>query len=51
MLFDRYWLNNYARLITYYPVWYRDVFEMVEILKTEGRLLDDLDAGTLLVLD
>ncbi len=51
MLFDPYWPNNYARLITYYPVWYRDVYEMVEILKTEGQLLDDLDAGTLLVLN
>ena len=35
-LFESYYKNNYEELITYYPVFYREVYEMVEILKAQG---------------
>lgn len=41
-LFESYYKNNYEELITYYPVFYREVYEMVEILKAQGRLADNL---------
>lgn len=41
--YDRYYANNYEKLITYYPRFYRDVFEMVEILKAHGRIADGLE--------
>lgn len=34
--------NNYDELKTYYPIFYLDIFEMNELLKTYGSLLDDL---------
>lgn len=40
---NRYFKNNYEELITYYPRFYRDVFEMVEILKAQGRIADVLE--------
>ena len=43
-LYDKYFKSNYEELITYYPQYYRDVFEMVEILKAHGRIADDLEA-------
>lgn len=41
-LFESHYKNNYEELITYYPVFYREVYEMVEILKAQGRLADNL---------
>lgn len=41
-LFENHYQNNYEELITYYPVFYREVYEMVEILKAQGRLADNL---------
>lgn len=41
--FNKYYANNYEELITYYPRFYRDVFEMVEILKAHGRIADALE--------
>lgn len=41
--YDKYFKNNYEELITYYPRFYRDVFEMVEILKANGRISDKLE--------
>lgn len=40
-----YWPTSYEELITYYPRFYREVYEMVEILKTEGGLIDDVISG------
>ena len=34
--------NNFEELLTYYPRFYLEVFEMVEILKANGRILDVL---------
>lgn len=42
-LYERYYKNNYEELITYYPRYYRDVYEMVEILKAFGRISDGLE--------
>lgn len=41
--YDRYYENNYEKLITYYPCFYKDVFEMNEILKVHGKISDDLE--------
>ncbi len=41
--YERYYKNNYEELITWYPRFYRDVFEMVEILKASGQVLDALE--------
>lgn len=43
--YDKYYENNYEELITYYPRFYREVFEMVEILKANGRIADELEAN------
>lgn len=37
--------NNYEELLSYYPVFYREVYEMTEILKVQGRLADDMQSG------
>lgn len=42
---------GYDRLLRYYPVFYRDVLEMDELLKTDGKLLDDIQGGFERVLD
>lgn len=42
-LYERYYKSNYEELITYYPRYYREVFEMVEILKAFGRVSDGLE--------
>ena len=44
-LYENYYKNNFEELITYYPRYYRDVFEMVEILKAFGRVADGLEAN------
>lgn len=41
--YDKYFANNFEELITYYPRFYRDVFEMVEILKAHGRVADGIE--------
>ena len=41
--YERYYKNNYEELTTWYPRFYRDVFEMVEILKASGQVLDALE--------
>lgn len=41
--YEKYFKNNYEELITYYPRFYREVYEMVEILKAEGRIADTLE--------
>ena len=43
-LYNRYYQNNYEELITYYPLFYREIYEMKEILKAQGKLADDLEA-------
>ncbi len=43
--YDKYFANNYDELITYYPRFYRDVYEMTEILKAHGRIADELEAN------
>lgn len=39
--YSRQFASNYEELISYYPRYYREVWEMVAILKANGRLLDD----------
>lgn len=41
--YQKYFKNNYEELITYYPRYYREIFEMVEILKAHGKIADDLE--------
>ena len=43
-LYDKYHQNNFEELLTYYPRFYRDVLEMVEILKAQGHVADRLEA-------
>ncbi|MEE0100833.1 MAG: putative phage tail protein [Acutalibacteraceae bacterium] len=43
--YDKYFENNFEELITYYPRFYRDVFEMVEILKAHGGIADEMEAN------
>lgn len=43
--YDKYFANNFEELITYYPRFYRDVFEMVEILKAHGRIADEMEGN------
>lgn len=43
--YEKYYNNNYDELITYYPRFYRDVFEMVEILKAHGRIMDGIEGN------
>lgn len=44
-LYEKYYASNYEELITYYPRFYRDVFEMVEILKAHGRVADGMEGS------
>lgn len=41
--YNRYYESNFHELISHYPRYYRGVFEMAEILKTQGRVLDTLE--------
>lgn len=43
--YEKYFASNYDELITYYPRFYREVFEMVEILKAHGRIADELEGN------
>lgn len=42
--YEKHFENNFEELITYYPRFYRDVYEMVEILKAHGSIADGLEA-------
>lgn len=42
-LYNRYYKSNYHELISHYPRYYREVFEMVEILKAQGKVADALE--------
>lgn len=37
--------NNYEELLTYYPTFYHKVYEMLEILKAQGKLADNVQNG------
>lgn len=37
--------SGYERLAGYYPLYYKNVYEMQEILKAQGRLADDMKSG------
>lgn len=41
--YNKYYANDFEELLTYYPRFYRDVYEMVEILKAQGKLADELE--------
>lgn len=47
---DSYWKCKYDELITFYPRFYRDVFEMDAILRAEGELADGISSGIDLVI-
>lgn len=42
---NSYWKSNYDEMITYYPRFYREVFEMDAILRSEGSLADGIASG------
>ncbi len=44
-MFSPYWKCNYDEMITFYPRFYREVFEMDAILRAEGRLADNVLNG------
>lgn len=41
--YEKYFGSNYEELIGYYPRFYREIFEMVEILKAQGRIADGME--------
>ncbi len=43
--YNKYYKNCYEELLTYYPDFYRNVYEMTEILKVFGKLSDKLENG------
>ena len=43
--YEKAFANNYEELITYYPAFYQQVYEMQEILKAQGKLADGVEAG------
>jgi len=45
LITNPYWACNYDELITYYPRFYRDVFEMDAILRSHGGLADGIQDG------
>lgn len=44
-LFNKDFKSGYDELIAHYPIYYREVYEMNEILKSYGKLADDLENG------
>lgn len=42
-LYERYFKSGYEELITYYPRYYREFFEMVELLKALGRISVEME--------
>ena len=51
MFYNKYYPNNYEELISYYPKFYREVFEMRAILEAEGSLADDMEDNIERVFD
>lgn len=51
LFLDPFWETTYDELITFYPRYYRDVYEMVEILKAEGGVFDDAITGAATMFD
>lgn len=46
MLYDNdYYASTYDELVTFYPMFYKEVKEMQAVLKAEGDLIDDLKDG------
>lgn len=43
--YDKFFNNCYEELRTYYPLFYENVYEMQQILKSFGKLSDDLEAA------
>ncbi len=43
--YEKAFANNYEELITYYPAFYQQVYEMQEILKAQGKLADGVENG------
>lgn len=43
--YEKAFANNYEELITYYPAFYQQVYEMQEILKAQGKLADGIENG------
>lgn len=50
MLYNKGFACNYDELITYYPRFYRNVFEMDAILRTYGSIADNLESSVECVL-
>ncbi len=45
MFYNKFDASCYEELLRYYPQFYRDVYEMVEILKAQGKLADKLEGS------
>lgn len=43
--YNKYFKNNYEELLTYYPDFYKNVYEMNQILKAFGSISDDLETA------
>ncbi len=41
--YNKYYANDFEELLTYYPRFYLDIYEMVEILKAYGRITDSME--------
>ncbi len=41
--YNKYYANDFEELLTYYPRFYCDIYEMVEILKAYGRITDSME--------
>lgn len=44
-LFNKNFKSGYEELLTYYPDFYKNVYEMNAILKAQGQLVDNLESG------
>lgn len=42
--YEKAFADNYEEFITYYPAFYQQVYEMREILRAQGRLMDGVEA-------
>jgi hypothetical protein len=45
MLYNKQFASSYDELITYYPRFYREVFEMDAILRAHGKIADGMEAS------
>lgn len=41
--YNKYYANDFEELLTYYPRFYHGVYEMVEILKAQGKIADEIE--------